>query len=87
MKEQRITINNETGVHARVAGIIVKEASQFKSQIEFKFQEKTANAKSIMSLLGLGLANHSEILLMAKGEDEEVAVLHLTQLLEKGFNH
>lgn len=40
------------GLHLRPAGILCKEAMQFKSLITFKFRENTANAKSVLSVLG-----------------------------------
>ncbi len=52
MVSQKVVIKNPTGLHLRPAGILCKEAMQFKSSITFKFRENTANAKSVLSVLG-----------------------------------
>ena len=46
MVSQKVVIKNPTGLHLRPAGILCKEAMQFKSLITFTFRENTANAKS-----------------------------------------
>ena len=51
MVSQKVVIKNPTGLHLRPAGILCKEAMQFKSLITFKFRENTANAKSVLSVL------------------------------------
>ena len=48
MVSQKVVIKNPTGLHLRPAGILCKEAMQFKSLITFKFRENTANAKSVL---------------------------------------
>ena len=52
MVSQKVTIKNPTGLHLRPAGILCKEAMQFKSLITFTFRDSTANAKSVLSVLG-----------------------------------
>ena len=52
MVSQKVVIKNPTGLHLRPAGILCKEAMQFKSLITFQFRDSTANAKSVLSVLG-----------------------------------
>ena len=52
MVSQKVTVKNPTGLHLRPAGILCKEAMQFKSHITFRYRENTANAKSVLSVLG-----------------------------------
>lgn len=52
MVSQKVVIKNPTGLHLRPAGILCKEAMKFKSLITFSFKENTANAKSVLSVLG-----------------------------------
>ena len=52
MVNQKVVIKNPTGLHLRPAGILCKEAMQFKSLITFTFRGNTANAKSVLSVLG-----------------------------------
>ena len=49
MVSQKVTIKNPTGLHLRPAGILCKEAMQFKSHVTFRYRENTANAKSVLS--------------------------------------
>lgn len=46
MVSKKVVIKNPTGLHLRPAGILCKEAMQFKSLITFNFKDSTANAKS-----------------------------------------
>ena len=52
MVSKKVVIKNPTGLHLRPAGILCKEAMQFKSLITFNFRGGTANAKSVLSVLG-----------------------------------
>ena len=52
MVSQKVIIKNPTGLHLRPAGILCKEAMKFKSLITFSFRGNTANAKSVLSVLG-----------------------------------
>ena len=52
MVSQKVIIKNPTGLHLRPAGVLCKEAMQFKSLITFTFRDNTANAKSVLSVLG-----------------------------------
>ncbi|MGP3779359.1 HPr family phosphocarrier protein [Halanaerobium saccharolyticum] len=80
--EKTLTINNETGLHARPASQLVKKAGNFKSQIEIIVGEKEVNAKSIMGIMSLGLGKGDEITLKAEGEDADAAVEGLTEFIE-----
>ena len=52
MVSKKVTVNNPTGLHLRPAGNLCKEAMKYKSMIKFQFRETTANAKSVLSVLG-----------------------------------
>lgn len=83
--EKIVVIKNETGLHARPAGMFVKEASKFTSVVEVKCKGKVVNAKSIMGIMSLGLGKGEEIAISANGEDAESAVNALAELVESGF--
>ena len=53
MVSQKVTIKNPTGLHLRPAGILCKKAMQYRSSIRFRFRNTTANAKSVLSVLGV----------------------------------
>ncbi|KXS47228.1 phosphocarrier protein HPr [Halanaerobium sp.] len=72
--EKKVTIVNETGLHARPASQFVKKAGKFKSDIKIVFEDKEVNAKSIMGVMSLGIGQGKEITLKADGEDEKKAL-------------
>ena len=80
--EKKVTITNETGLHARPASQFVKKADKFKSKIEIIFGEKEVNAKSIMGVMSLGISQGTEITLKAEGEDEEEAINKLEAFIQ-----
>lgn len=80
--ERQVTVNHPEGLHARPASEFVKAATGFTSQIEVVVGTQTANAKSILSLLKLGLRQGQSIVLRADGPDEELAVSTLASLVE-----
>lgn len=63
-----------TGLEARPLAMLVQVASQFESKIYVESEDKKINAKSIMGMMGLGLATGEEIQIMADGADEEIAL-------------
>ncbi|HSQ87280.1 HPr family phosphocarrier protein [Romboutsia sp.] len=83
--EKIVSIRNASGLHARPAGMFVKKAAEFKSTVEVKAKGKTVNAKSIMGIMSLGLAQGDELTVVANGEDQEAAVAALVELVEGGF--
>ena len=85
MVSQRVVINNPTGLHFMPAGILCKEAMQFKSLITFSFRDNTANAKSVLSVLGACVKCGDEIELICEGEDEQEALTTLVKAVESGL--
>ncbi|EIS9352221.1 HPr family phosphocarrier protein [Clostridioides difficile] len=83
--EKVVSIKNASGLHARSAGMFVKKAAEFKSTVEVVAKDKTVNAKSIMGIMSLGLAQGEELKLVVNGEDEEVALAAMVELVESGF--
>ena len=63
MKKFNFTIKDENGIHARPAGLLVKEANKFSSQIEISSNGKTADAKKIFALMSLGVKTTRKFLL------------------------
>ncbi|MCI9416151.1 MAG: HPr family phosphocarrier protein [Eubacterium sp.] len=85
MVSQKVTIKNPTGLHLRPAGILCQEAMNFKSLITFNYRGNTANAKSVLSVLGACIKSGDEIELVCDGEDEETALASLVKLIRDGF--
>src|SRR5215510_7812650 len=85
MKQLEITINNETGLHARPAKTLVNLVKQFKSNIVIYHGEKKANAKSLISVLTLGASRGSQIKIEVSGEDEENAMVQIESAIHSGL--
>lgn len=85
MKEQRVTIQNKLGLHARAAAAFSRQASEFVSRIIVIKDHMEVNGKSIMELLTLAATKGSHIVIKAAGDDESQAVEALARLVEQGF--
>ena len=85
MVSQKVTIKNPTGLHLRPAGILCKEAMQFQSLITFQYRNNTANAKSVLSVLGACIKSGDEIEFTCEGEDEVEALKAMVDAVESGL--
>ena len=85
MVRQKVVIKNPTGLHLRPAGILCKEAMQFKALITFKFRGNTANAKSVLSVLGACVKSGDEIEIICDGSDENEALSTMVKVIEDGL--
>ena len=85
MLSQAIKITNPTGLHLRPAGNLCKEAMKFKRKVTFEYRGNTANAKSVLSVLGACIKSGDEITLICEGEDEKEALDSLVAYIESGL--
>lgn len=74
MVERTVQIADPIGLHARVAAGLTQLAQSFSAEISLHTKEKSASAKSIISLLMLDLGQGSQVLLRAQGADETIAL-------------
>ena len=84
--EASLVITNKVGLHLRPARSLVQTAAQFQSKIVVLFAGKTANAKSIMGVMKLGVSMGDSIVVQAEGEDAEQAIAALTDLVRRNFD-
>ena len=73
MKEFKYVVMDELGLHARPAGLLVKEAAKYKSAITVDSGAKKADAKRIMAIMAMGVKKGVEVTVTVEGEDEDVA--------------
>src|SRR5712692_5682642 len=85
MKQIEIVIQNRTGLHARPAKVLVNLAKQFKSDINLQHGAKRANAKSMVSVLTLGVVSGSGITVQANGVDEDKAIAEIEAAIHLGL--
>lgn len=70
-------VHDEMGLHARPAGLLVKEAAKCSSKVTVKKGDKSGDAKRIFNLMGLSIKYNEEVEVIVEGEkeQEEAAVL------------
>lgn len=85
MVSSKVVVKNPTGLHLRPAGILCKTAIAFQSRINIRFKDTTANAKSVLGVLGACIKTGDEIELVCEGEDETEALEVLTKAIESGL--
>lgn len=81
MKEFKKVISDPVGLHARPAGLLVKQAAAFKSKVTISGNGKSADGKKLIMLMGLGIRQGMEVICRIEGEDEEAA----SEVLQKFF--
>jgi phosphotransferase system HPr (HPr) family protein len=88
MLKVTLRVAAEVGLHARPAAVFVEQASRFESEINVRnatAESDWADAKSILSVLTLGVEQDHEIELEVDGPDEAAAVAALTALVQSDF--
>lgn len=85
MTETTLKITNPAGLHARPAAQFVQKAAEFTSKVKIAANNRAADAKSILSVMSLGLASGTEIVISAEGQDEAECVAELTALFQSNF--
>ena len=86
MKRYMYTIQDPNGMHARPAGALVTFAKQFSSDIRVSANGKEADAKRLLSLMGLGATCGTELSFEVEGVDEDRAVSELARFFEDQAN-
>lgn len=85
MKEFNYTITDSLGIHARPAGVLVKEATKYQSEITIEKDGKSGDAKKIFSVMGLGVKCGQTITVKISGADEEEAAAAIESFLKKNL--
>lgn len=85
MVKDKITLKNETGLHARPASELAKLAGSFASTIKLYVNDKIIDAKSILAIMSAGIKYNTEIEIECDGEDEEKALSEIIKGFENNF--
>ncbi|MBF1008765.1 MAG: HPr family phosphocarrier protein [Lachnospiraceae bacterium] len=87
MRKINYTVTAEAGIHARPAGLLVKKAASFKSDIKILHEQRGSEAdlKRLMAVMALGVKQGDGIVLSVDGEDEEEAADALEAFLKENF--
>ncbi|MDE5945741.1 MAG: HPr family phosphocarrier protein [Oscillospiraceae bacterium] len=85
MKQFDYIIKDSLGIHARPAGLLVKTAGKFKSSVKLICNEKSADAKKLFAVMGLGVKHNSSVTVKADGSDEDEAIAELKNFFENNL--
>ncbi len=85
MKEFVFVVKDPSGIHARPAGLLVKEAGKYQSSVKIELNDKSADAKRIFSVMGLGAKCGDSLKLIIEGADENSAEKNIRAFLENNL--
>ncbi len=85
MVREKVIIKNPTGLHLRPAGELSNLATSYQSSITIIKGNKTADAKSLLALLGACIKVGDEVEFICEGEDEEEALAAVLKLIDGGL--
>lgn len=83
MKSFNYVITDEVGIHARPAGLLVKEAKKYESTVTIVKGDRKADASKLMMLMSLGVKCGEEITVEAEGPDEDAAAAGMKKFFEE----
>ena len=82
MKSFEYTITDPVGIHARPAGILVKEIKKYASAVTVINGEKEVNALKLMALMGMGIKQGDTVTVTVEGADEDVAAAAIEEFFK-----
>ena len=85
MKEFKYVITDPEGIHARPAGILVKQAAGYQSSVKIAKGEKSADATRIFGVMGLGVKTGEEVTITVEGADEDTAAAELETFFKENL--
>ncbi|HEX9065801.1 MAG TPA: HPr family phosphocarrier protein [Streptosporangiaceae bacterium] len=77
--EAAITLTGD--LHARPAGSLAVAAARFASAVQITVGSASADARSVLSVMGLGATSGQRVIVRATGPDAEEAVTALIGIL------
>ena len=85
MKSFEYTITDPVGLHARPAGLLVKEIKKYSSTVMLTKGEKSVNALKLMAIMGMGVKQGDTVSVTIEGEDEETAAAAIEAFFKANF--
>lgn len=82
MKTFEYTIKDELGIHARPAGLLVKEPKKYESECTITKDGKTKKLTQLMMLMSLGVKQGETVTVTAEGADEDAAIAGIKEFFE-----
>ena len=85
MKSFEYVITDPVGIHARPAGILVKEIKKYASTVTIAKGEKSVNALKLMALMGMGIKQGDTVTVSIEGPDEDTAAATIEEFFKANF--
>ena len=85
MIKQNVTITNSIGLHARPATYLIQKATAYRSKVRIAKDQQEVNAKSLLGVLSLGIAQGMTVTITTEGEDEAEAMDGILELIRTGL--
>lgn len=82
MKTVTYTITDEMGIHARPAGLLVKEVGKYNSVVTINNGTKEVDAKKLMAIMALGIKKDQSVTFKIEGDDEADAAAGIEAFLK-----
>jgi len=84
MVRTKVQVKNEFGLHLRPAGYLADAAMKFESDVKLRYNGKTVNGKSLLSVLSLGIKGNYIVEVECSGADEEEALAAVLNVIKVG---
>lgn len=86
MKQFDYTIKDPIGIHARPAGLLVKEAKAFAdTTVTVTKNGTTVKATQLMKLMSLGVKQGDMVTVKAEGANEDAAIIALSDFFNNNL--
>jgi phosphocarrier protein HPr len=85
MLSKSAEITNKLGLHARAAAKLTHVASGYQCEIWLSRSGRRVNAKSIMGVMMLAAGQGTTVLIEAKGDDADQAIVAILKLIADKF--
>ena len=85
MQKFDIIVTDENGIHARPAGLLVKEAQKLSSDISITCHDKSADAKKLFALMALGAKRGDTLTVSVSGINEHADAATLYRFMQGTF--
>ena len=85
MKSFQYVIKDESGLHARPAGLLVRCAAACDSEVKIQLRSQSVSAKKLFAVMGLCVNHNDEVTITVQGPNEEEDFLKIKEFCEKNF--
>lgn len=81
----KFVVNDKMGLHARPAGLLVKEAAKCTGKVTIRKGEKTGDAKRIFNVMGLSIKADEEVEITIEGDKEKEEAKALQDFIKENI--